>query len=224
MLGENGLKMNKKKLIKIKSDTMKKSWKLGLIKSHPRGIEKNPLKKGNKFNHLTIIKFHHKVWKYNRTIYYYLCKCDCGKERITAKEWILNGDVKSCGCYRYKLSGIKHRKDKYYASAKGIYELKKANAKRRNIIFDLTFNEFINISSQKCYFCGNHPNYFIKSHKEKYYGIFKYNGLDRINNHKGYTTNNVVPCCKYCNYAKNDLSITKFLNHIKKIYEYITKK
>jgi hypothetical protein len=36
------------------------------------------------------------------------------------------------------------------------------------------------------------------------------NGIDRIDNLKGYVKNNCVPCCKHCNYVKGDLSIVDF--------------
>jgi hypothetical protein len=57
-----------------------------------------------------------------------------------------------------------------------------------------------------CAYCGEIPN--------------ELNGLDRIDNNKGYTIDNVVPCCKNCNWAKNDLSINEFKKHIEKIYHY----
>ena len=37
---------------------------------------------------------------------------------------------------------------------------------------------------------------------------------------KGYIEKNIVSCCDICNHAKHILSKTKFLNHIKKIYDY----
>jgi hypothetical protein len=214
-----------KKLHKIKSNTMKKSWKLGLIKSRPLGIEKQPLQIGEKFNHLTIIKFSHfQIRKNSRNYFYYLCKCDCGKEKIIIKDSIVNGDTKSCGCYRIKMAGIAHRHHKGIASLSRIYDLYKNRAKRKNILFALSLEEFKEITSQNCYYCGIKPNQFIANHKKHYYGIYKYNGLDRINSKYGYIKTNVASCCKYCNFAKNDLSITKFYKHIKKIYEHIKKR
>jgi 5-methylcytosine-specific restriction endonuclease McrA len=213
------------KLKNIKSFTMARSWKLGLIKpSKPKGIELIPLKKGTKFNHLTIIKLHHIVWKYQRSNYYYLCQCDCGKRKIIVKESIRNGETKSCGCYRRKLCGKSHRKEKFMSSARAIYRLLKIRAKNKLQPFKLSFIDFVHIARKNCFYCGKRPSQVMQSHKNHYYGTFYYNGIDRINSQKGYIKTNVITCCKYCNYAKNDLTTTRFFNHIKKIYEHIKNK
>jgi len=47
------------------------------------------------------------------------------------------------------------------------------------------------------------------------------NGLDRIDSTKQYTKENTVSCCKRCNHAKNDMSVSEFKNHINKIYKYM---
>lgn len=54
------------------------------------------LEKGKKYNRLTVVSFHHKENKRE----YYLCKCDCGKEKIVNKTELVRGKVKSCGCLR----------------------------------------------------------------------------------------------------------------------------
>jgi 5-methylcytosine-specific restriction endonuclease McrA len=204
---------------------MTRSWKLGLIKpSKPRGVELNQLKIGEKFNHLIILKLDHVEWKYNRSNFYYLCQCSCGKEKVIDKNSIRRGVTQSCGCYHRKQNGLAHRKEKYSASMSGIYGLYRIRAKNKSINFELTKEQFKKITSQNCFYCGESPSQYTKSHKHHFYGAYKHNGLDRINSKQGYTIKNVVACCKYCNYAKNDLTTTKFLNHIRKIYEYTKNK
>ena len=39
-----------------------------------------------------------------------------------------------------------------------------------------------------------------------------------MDNEKGYTFDNVVPCCSICNYAKKSMSKEQFLQWIKRIY------
>lgn len=50
---------------------------------------------GEKFGKLTAIKFSHRI----KGNYYWLFKCDCGKEKIIRK----GSGIKSCGCMHYNL-------------------------------------------------------------------------------------------------------------------------
>lgn len=50
---------------------------------------------GQKYNMLTIIK-QSGINKQNRAMW--LCRCDCGNEKILAGHDIINGSTKSCGC------------------------------------------------------------------------------------------------------------------------------
>lgn len=50
---------------------------------------------GNKFGKLTAIK---PVGKNKRGRYLWLCKCDCGGEKIVAQDSLHIGNTKSCGC------------------------------------------------------------------------------------------------------------------------------
>ena len=51
-------------------------------------------------------------------------------------------------------------------------------------------------------------------------GDFTYNGIDRVDNALGYTTGNVVPCCKQCNHAKSDMPYADFMAWIARLTEY----
>lgn len=53
------------------------------------------IKKGDKFNYLTAIKFSYRD-RYGAQ--YWLFKCDCGKEKILRVGCIKRGHTKSCGC------------------------------------------------------------------------------------------------------------------------------
>lgn len=54
---------------------------------------------GKKFGKLTVIDYVGKDDKYHKK---YLCKCDCGKQKIIAESALLHGQSKSCGCMRAK--------------------------------------------------------------------------------------------------------------------------
>lgn len=40
--------------------------------------------------------------------------------------------------------------------------------------------------------------------------VLKCNGIDRVDSSKGYTVENSVACCKYCNTAKNTMTESEF--------------
>jgi hypothetical protein len=41
-----------------------------------------------------------------------------------------------------------------------------------------------------------------------------FNGIDRVDNSKGYILGNCVPCCSWCNRAKADGTLAKFMDWI----------
>lgn len=46
-------------------------------------------------------------------------------------------------------------------------------------------------------------------------------GLDRVDSSRGYTPDNVVPCCKTCNSAKSSLSLEEFRAWVRRVYQNI---
>jgi len=65
---------------------------------------------GQKFGRLTVLELHHTEQKYDShgkkdgLKYFYLCKCDCGNEKIIARNDLRFGNVNSCGCLKSELS------------------------------------------------------------------------------------------------------------------------
>ena len=82
------------------------------------------------------------------------------------------------------------------------FDQHKSNAKRRNIEWKLTFNEYMMFWQKPCYYCGC---------------SIKTSGLDRIDNGKGYIIENLVPCCHQCNRFRGGLSQQEFITMCKKI-------
>lgn len=173
---------------------------------------------GGKFNNLTVISF---VNKKSDGTFNYKCKCDCGKEVIVSSKSLLSNNNKSCGCLKFltKEEAIKNNAKKIYTK---IYD-----------DGDISFEEFLILSQNPCYYCGTllSNSFNMYKHKSgnkkntstqfvKDNGAFNYNGLDRVNNNIGHFKNNVVSCCKTCNFMKRNKSKNDFLNHVKLIYNY----
>ena len=93
----------------------------------------------------------------------------------------------------------------------------KNSAAERGYGFLLTENQFQNLATSACHYCGGLPsNVEKRPHGE----TFIYNGIDRVNNEVGYIDGNCVPCCWTCNRLKRDLSREKFLSAVSSIYKH----
>lgn len=159
----------------------------------------------------------HKIWK---------CICDCGIIKEVHETNLVTGKTISCGCHRveigkknYSLIKDKHRKhlDANTATAAQVW--------RQAYRDGCSFEDFLKLSQLPCHYCGALPSNKTKIHKndtlseEWKSGTFIYNGLDRIDNSKNHALDNVVTCCKNCNYAKRHRSYDEYLEWIEKSYE-----
>ena len=170
---------------------------------------KAKIKVGEKFNKLTALKYvNHRETKKGK-VAQWLFKCDCGKECIKDEINVRRNHTKSCSrsCKPYLGKGI--------ALENALYEKYKRTALDRNLEFNITKEELISLSKQNCYYCNISPlqKYYKKDKTE----VLLYNGIDRIDNLKGYTKNNCNTCCIRCNTAKNNMSVKDFKDWFHKI-------
>lgn len=164
---------------------------------------------GEKYGHLTIIGY--KIGKE------YECLCDCGNTTYAIEYNLLNGNKMSCGFCHYK--GLEFGESAF----RELYYNYKRNAERRNLSFDITTEDFRNITKMNCYYCGKEPSQEANHNKTRR-GSYIYNGIDRIDNSIGYALDNIVPCCNFCNHAKKDYTKDNFINNIINIYKNLLSK
>ena len=87
---------------------------------------------------------------------------------------------------------------------------------------DLTLNEFYYLTQLNCFYCDAFPA-SCKAVDYRYSDretLFSYNGLDRIDNNLGHIKSNVVPACKWCNYAKRSMTLEDFFDWIQRIKDF----
>lgn len=223
---------------------------------------------GTKFGKLTVVEF---VGINKKNSALYLCKCDCGKEKVAIGTKLRVGRTKSCGCINIKdLMGFeyatftvdmrvgsdKNRNALWKAtcscgyeevrSSESLQHIKSGNnqnafrcpqcqkaardkevtfnyvigsyrqgAKRRNLDFLLTDEEFGEYLKQDCYYCGAKPSSKQVGSRLKY--TIEYNGIDRLDNTLSYSKDNCVSCCTQCNYGKRDLSVSEYIEHCRRV-------
>ena len=165
---------------------------------------------GKRFGKLVVIKFDHII----KGSSFWECLCDCGKTSIVSKT-SLNSGTKSCGCNKNQRRLLDGEN-----AFNRLYDTYRFRAKHKNFEFEFTKDEFKNITKQNCFYCGIKPSQ-IALPTINFFGEYIYNGIDRVDNSKGYTKENSVPCCGKCNRSKREFSKEEFFSWIKRVYNNI---
>jgi len=160
---------------------------------------------GQRFGRLIAVERIRKGTGVNET--FYLCKCDCGNNKKVRYSNLVSGDTRSCGCFKKDvLHARKMPDEKIRLHAIGRYYRRNASVAGREWV--LSDKDVERLVSSPCFYCGFSS------------GLI---GLDRVDSNKGYILDNVVPCCKICNLAKNDMSTTAFADWIHRVHEHCKK-
>jgi len=161
---------------------------------------------------------------------YWHCECECKNHIDVLAMHLKNGATKSCGCLQKESAARMGRRNIQFAiekntlvtgeaSCRELYSSYKYNAKRRELSFELTLDDFKFLTKQECYWCGEIP--LFVHHRPRNNEDYIYNGIDRLDNNIGYTVENCVPCCGVCNYAKRTKTAEEFIEWINKVYYHI---
>jgi hypothetical protein len=152
-----------------------------------------------KFGVLHVLEFSH-IKKYKK---FFKCECTrCNNFTVVRSDHLLKLP-KSCGnCVNTLQKEIADKKYKKLRKYKTIFNYYKSNAKTRCIEFNLTLDDFIDYIDSNCYYCNDN----------------KSKGIDRVDNSKGYSKNNCVSCCKFCNIMKNNYTLEEVLDKVNNIY------
>lgn len=172
-----------------------RDWRVIKAFASSKGIKKPKIElEGKKIGKLMVIKLLNKKRSYNRSKLW-LCQCDCGKT-VEMRTYALNKrGTLSCGCYRLdkisnncgKISGV-------------WYGCIKRNAEKRNLKFDVSMEFLDNLLKKQDYKCAI-SGLPIKIHMGRKTKITTAS-LDRIDNTKPYTEDNVQFLHKHINYMK----------------------
>ena len=121
---------------------------------------------------------------------------DCGKEYDIYKTHH-NNESKRCNhCNQSQKNQDEKRirernyKNEMFNNKERHYKEYINGALRRDYEFNLNFEEFSEIVDKECFYCHHNVSEEI-------------NGIDRVDNTKGYTNENTVSCCEICNRIKN---------------------
>jgi hypothetical protein len=188
-------------------------------------MKKIKLDINQKFGRLTTMKCLNVINKRNRILWQF--KCDCGNVCEKAASDVIKCRVRSCGCLGEETKkqagqrGIhyntKPNKEGAYNKLYGNY---KRGAKHRNYEWNLSKEQFKKLIDNNCYYCNSTPSAeYSNCEIRTIENTLKYNGIDRKDNSIGYTPDNCITACFFCNRMKMNLSFDDFINQIKTIYK-----
>lgn len=143
----------------------------------------------------------------------YLCLCDCGhKQKLKFYKVKHMSKCKKCP----RVSKGRPISADPFVPHRATYHRYKQSAKRRTIKFELSEQEVFDLIIQNCSYCDLPPSTDMKlsAHPD-----FRYTGIDRVDNDKGYEKDNVVPCCETCNTSKRTMSLAQWRAWIARVHK-----
>lgn len=162
---------------------------------------------GQKFGLLTVLKCAgSKRLSSGYPLVTWLVRCDCGTEKEVIGKDLKNGNIRSCGCL-WKLPVGQAAKNRILRSYKD-------GASKRGLGWELTDEQFDNLTRMNCHYCGALPS--EHQYNPHFNGAYKCNGIDRKDNADGYVLGNCLPACKDCNWMKGTMSYENFVAFLKK--------
>lgn len=177
-----------------------------------RGSNENLL--GEVFGKLTVIgKEPNESGKAKR----WSCKCACGHDLVVSSTSLRSGHTTKCKKCSY-VNRSRPNKVGGNQAFNMVYGTYKLSAQRRGLSFELTEDQFRELSQKNCYYCGSSPINVRKHPVKNSTGDFVYNGIDRVDNSIGYKLENCVACCTMCNRMKLNYSLESFHEQVTRIY------
>lgn len=79
------------------------------------------------------------------------------------------------------------------------YRAYRRSAAKRGHVFQLSERECFHMFQSPCHYCHRPPELPLT------------NGIDRVDNDGGYTSDNTVPCCAPCNFMKHSCDYDEFI-------------
>lgn len=176
---------------------------------------------GKIFGELTVLGYSHShVQPSGQKRAMWDVRCSCGVEKKISTANLTSSHTVSCGHVGIESRRTARKLPDNQAEKNYLFLAYKHSAANRGIGFNLGKDEFLRKTQENCFYCGDEPKNSRRS-KAQSGSPFLYNGIDRMDNTKGYEPWNIVACCVKCNYMKRDFTVTDFLAHLKKVIAHV---
>jgi len=174
------------------------------------------------------------------------CLCSCGTTKLFTGPNLRTGNTTSCGClHREKLAAsntsLKSLVEPWLADM-NLYVRKVGYRRQRGKLgsnqfasvegspvsthpsnhWALDLEAYTSLVTGICHYCGRPPNQLPKGANMN--PSLRRNGIDRMDNTRGYEPDNCVSCCASCNREKRAQTFEVFVENTKRRYEHLKTK
>jgi hypothetical protein len=167
---------------------------------------------GSRFNKWTVLEEFPKRTGNRSRMMVRVC-CECGQEAVLAKSAVMGGKTKGCIKCRERHPQVRLRATGTERAFLNVWNSYLVRSRRKGIPFELNKEQFRALIIQDCFYCDEPPSNTLRAITEWGQDMI-YNGIDRYEPEKGYVEGNCLPCCKYCNRMKSDLSFDDFFERV----------
>jgi len=175
---------------------------------------------GKRFGRLTVVE------RASSQKYAWVTTCDCGTTgHVVSSNILRRGKSFSCGCLRVELRSNPSSFSIWERAARThtLYKYK-WQAQKRGLAWEISEQKFDELTQSNCHYCGAPPaNCTRRKRRKSAPSVFIYTGIDRKDNGKGYTEDNVTPCCAICNRLKRALPYEKFTAYLDRVSSFRAK-
>jgi len=161
---------------------------------------------GRVFGYWKILQFLEKRPNHDKL---FECECYCGNIRHVWYHNLTSGGSKSCGCKPRRNKDCRKSLQRIPIKIRAKIAAAQKTANKKHVYFQLSPQEFYEITLQPCYYCGIKPK--------------PYGSVDRVCPKLGYTIDNCVSACVQCNRAKFAQTPEDLLVWVKKLISHQNK-
>jgi hypothetical protein len=165
------------------------------------------VEKGSRFGKLVVIDPYYTQANSGHPVC--LCKCDCGNEFKVRRYCLTTNNTRSCGCLRSNQS------PEHEHVSKRFWKTLRTNALNRGLSLNVTIQEIWQLFEKQNRQCALSGLNLQMNHTAS---------LDRIDNNKNYTLDNIQWVHKHINRIKMDLNQQYFIELCQTVTEHVSRK
>lgn len=173
---------------------------------------------GSKYGHLTALKYVSTSKKTRAALWTF--RCDCGNEKDIEARVVTAGSIKTCGTchlkHKLKSSGAGLRW-KQVASHNKLFKRFMEIAKRRELKWLLSIEEFMKLALAECTLCGTAPNTQQKGSR------LLYNIVEPVHSQDGYAVGKCYSSCKACSNSFHKVGLSLIVERVATVFSHISR-